>query len=90
MDEKSVFVTTFKSVQNEDGETVIETENKKVTQEEGVLVEEVLSDTETVKEQDEETSPSEIEIVEVSDITGIFLSLFLHYFIQSSTNFYEI
>lgn len=68
-DEKPVFITTFKSVQNEDGETVIETESKKVTQEEGVLVEEVLSDTEPIKEQDE-AAPSQLEIVEVSDVTG--------------------
>lgn len=73
-DEKPVFITTFKSVQNEDGETVIETENKKVTQEEGVLVEEVLSDTETIQDQDEQ-SPHKLEIVEVNDVTGTFLYL---------------
>ena len=76
-DEKPVFITTFKSVQNKDGETVIESENKMVTQEQGVLVEEVLSDTETIKEQ-EETAPYQIEIVEVSDITGIFFSFFFY------------
>ena len=76
-DEKPVFITTFKSVQNKDGETVIESENKMVTQEQGVLVEEVLSDTETIKEQ-EETAPYQIEIVEVNDITGIFFSFFFY------------
>ena len=84
-DEKPVFITTFKSVQNKDGETVIESENKMVTQEQGVLVEEVLSDTETIKEQDE-TAPYQIEIVEVNDITGIFFSFFFLYYYPLLTN----
>lgn len=75
-DEKPVFITTFKSVQNEEGETVIETENKKISQAEGVLVEEVLSDTETIEDQAEQPTPI-LEIIEVNDITGTFLNQLL-------------
>uniref|UniRef100_A0A1A9UCU1 Titin n=1 Tax=Glossina austeni TaxID=7395 RepID=A0A1A9UCU1_GLOAU len=67
-EEKPVYITTFKSVQTEVGQATIQTESKIVTQEEGVLVEEVLSDSETIKEH-EEFTPYQIEIVEVSDIT---------------------
>lgn len=68
--EHPVYITTFKSVQNEDGETTIQTENKRVSQEEGIVVEEVLSDTEPIAE---ETIPSNVEITEVSEPTGDFL-----------------
>lgn len=70
--EHPVYITTFKSVQNEDGETTIQTENKRISQEEGIVVEEVLSDTEPIME---DTTQSNIEITEVSEPTGDFLKL---------------
>lgn len=67
--EHQTYITTFKSVQNEDGETIIQTENKRVSQEEGVIVEEVLSDTEPIPE---DTTQAHLEITEVSEPTGDF------------------
>lgn len=72
--EHPVYITTFKSVQNEDGETTIQSENTRISQKEGIVVEEVLSDTEPILE---DTTQSNIEITEVSEPTGDFLKIFL-------------
>jgi len=76
--EHPVYITTFKSVQNEDGETTIQTENKRVSQEEGIVVEEVLSDTELIPE---DTTQSHLEIIEVSEPTGDFFSKYTFLYI---------
>lgn len=75
--EHPVYITTFKSVQNEDGETTIQTENKRISQEEGIVVEEVLSDTELIPE---DKTQLHLEITEVSEPTGDFF--FIYTFLQ--------
>jgi len=80
--EHPVYITTFKSVQNEDGETTIQTENKRISQEEGIVVEEVLSDTEPILE---DTTQSNIEITEVSEPTGDFYEIFLKHLQYKNT-----
>lgn len=86
--ENPVFVTTFKSVQNEDGETVIETESKKITEEEGIVIEEVLSDTEPVI-YDDQTALKNVEIVEVDGYTGELLYILLLNYIRTSIHIYK-
>lgn len=78
--ENSVYITTFKSVQNQDGENIIQSENILITEEEGgVLIEEVLSDTEPIKEHEHitttttSTTPYTFEIIEDNSIPGDFL-----------------
>lgn len=59
-----MFVTTFKTV-SEDDKTVIKSENKKFSQKDNVVVEEVLSEDEAVLS--EEKASSDVQIEEVFD-----------------------
>lgn len=55
-----------------------------MSQEEGIVVEEVLSDTEPIAE---ETIPSNVEIIEVSEPTGDFLIYNTHLYKYMHTPF---
>lgn len=77
--EHPVYITTFKSVQNDDGETTIQSENKRVSQEEGIVVEEVLSDTEPIPE---DTTQSHLEIIEVNEPSGDFFFINTYLYIN--------
>lgn len=74
-------MTTFKSIKTDDGVSVISSEHKKVVEaEEGVLIEEVLSDIESTADQ-RETPSYKVEIIEVGDITGEFLQIYYNFFL---------
>lgn len=59
-------MTTFES-NEQGGETIIKAKSKKVIAKEGLIIEEVLSDTE--EEKPSEVTPS-VEIVEINDTKG--------------------
>lgn len=61
--QSSEFITTFETT-TENGKTVIKTKNKKITQKDNFVVEEVLSEEETATSKDEQ---HDVQIVEVVD-----------------------
>lgn len=85
-EKKPVYLTTFKSIKTEDGANVISSEHRKVVvADNGVLIEEVLSDVESTDDQKELPS-YKIQILEISDVAGDFMRHILHHFIIISGN----
>lgn len=66
-----MFVTTFKTV-SEDDQTVIKSQNTKITQKENFVVEEVLSDDDAAHV--ENIQPTDVQIEEVFDDGKYILS----------------
>lgn len=62
----TVFITTFESVV-EDNKTVIKAKNKKLTQRDNVLVEEVVSEEDETRDEPE---PTECEILTIEEVSG--------------------
>lgn len=86
-DKKSgeVFITTFETC-TENNKTVIKSKNKKVTQAQDFLVEEVLSEPENEEETSEKIINSDVQIEEVFEEQGIAYVNYNFYIIEKFLN----